>query len=343
MMPFLIRTTWRKVLPACLAILTLTSTRGWAVEPPRPEAILVFGHANPDTDSIVGAIATADLLNRTGRPAVAMAQGPVNPETAFVLKRFQLSAPPLLGTIAGRRIVLVDFTEPLQGPADLRDARQVLVVDHHKPAGLVGIEPPETWVQSVGSVNTILFEKYRELRVPIPKDLAGGMLCAILSDTVMYKSVTTTPRDRDAGAALAAVAGISDQKALGMEMFKIKSALEGASARSLALRDYKDFNMSGSKVGVGQLELVDLALVTGQKGELLAAMGELRKERGLHSIFLMLTDIMRESTEMLVVTDDTALVQRAFKAELKNQTLWLPGVMSRKKQVVPNLEGAFKL
>jgi manganese-dependent inorganic pyrophosphatase len=302
----------------------------------------VFGHANPDTDSIVGALATAHLLNQTGRPALAVAQGPVNAETAFVLKRLHLATPPLVGPVSGKRIALVDFTEPLQGPADLREAKQVLVVDHHKPAGLAGIEPPETWVQSVGSVNTILFEKCRDLKVPIPKDLAGGMLCAILSDTVMYRSVTTTPRDRDAGTALASLAGVADQKALGMEMFRIKSALEGASARSLVLRDYKDFSMSGTKVGVGQLELVDLALVTDRKGELLVAMGELRKEKGLHSLFLMLTDILRETTDMLVVTDDAALVQKAFKVELKNNALWLPGVMSRKKQVIPNLEGAFK-
>ncbi|MCE1204197.1 MAG: manganese-dependent inorganic pyrophosphatase [Holophagaceae bacterium] len=338
-----IRTICRKLLPASLILLPLAFAPARADESPRQESILVFGHANPDTDSVVGAMATAHLLSQTGRPSQAAIQGPVNAETAFVLKRFHLVTPSPLGSIAGRRVVLVDFTEPLQGPADLGKAKQVLVVDHHKPAGLAGSEPLEAWVQAVGSVNTILFEKYRDLQVPIPKELAGGMLCAILSDTVMYRSVTTTPRDRDAGTALAGLAGVPDQKALGMEMFKIKSALEGASARSLVLRDYKDFTMSGVKVGIGQLELVDLALVAGQRGEILAAMVELRKEKGLHSVFLMLTDILRETTEMLVVTDDVPLVQKAFKGEIKNNAIWLPGVMSRKKQVVPNLEGAFKL
>ncbi len=321
-----------------LASVTFAST----AEPVKQEPIMVFGHLNPDTDSIVGALAAANLLNATGRSAQAMAQGPANPETAFVLKRFGLVQPPLVGAVAGKRVAIVDFTDAPQGPADIQEAKLVFVADHHKLGGLKTAEPLEVQIQPVGSVNTILYELHRAQNAPISKGLAGGMLCAILSDTVMYKSVTTTPRDRDAGAALAKLAGVKDPKSLGLEMFKIKSAIEGVPARSLVIRDYKDFTMSGSRVGVGQLELVDLALVANQKADFLAAMGEIKKEKGLHSIFLMLTDIMRESTEMLVVTEDPAVVQKAFKAELKGSMLWLPGVMSRKKQVVPNLETAFK-
>jgi manganese-dependent inorganic pyrophosphatase len=340
MKPIRLRRLGRIFAAAILTILSLAGPGGRASAAEAP--IQVFGHQNPDTDSIVGALAAAELLNRTGRPAVAAAQGPVNPETAFVLKRFGLPEPAPVPKLAGQRIGLVDFSDASQGPADLADAKLVFIADHHKLGGLRTAEPLEAWIQPVGSVNTILFEVFKLNHLDISKSLAGGMLCAILSDTVIYKSVTTTPRDRDAAAALAKLAGVKDVRALGLDLFRAKSAIAGVPARDLVIRDYKTFVMGGTKVGVGQLELVDLALVAGQKDGFLAAMEQVKREQGLHSIFLMLTDIMRESTEMLVVTDDPAKVQKAFPGEIKGHVLLLPGVMSRKKQVVPNLEAAFK-
>ncbi len=331
-------------LVLCLALLLLLpASSSLAADAKAPaEPILVFGHKNPDTDSIAGAIAAAYLLEKTGRPALPMAQGAPNPETAFVLKKFGLKAPAALGPVAGKPVGIVDFNDAAQGPDDLKDARLVFIADHHKLGGLSTPAPLEAWLLPLGSANTVLYEMFQHYKVAVPKDIAGGMLCGILSDTVIFRSATTTERDKEAAKALAKTAGVADTKALGVELFKIKSAIDGTPAKELVLRDYKDFVMSGTKVGVGQLELVDLSLVKNAKKDLLAAMKQVKDEKGAHSIFLMLTDIMREGTELLFVTDDPAVVKAAFKTEPKGSEVWLPGVMSRKKQIIPNLEAVFK-
>ena len=166
------------------------------------------------------------------------------------------------------------------------------------------------------------------------------MLCAILSDTVIFKSPTCTPADRRAAEELAKIAGIEDLQALGMELFTAKSAVEGVAPRALICRDFKDFNMSGAKVGVGQLELVDLAIIEDRIPELLEELAVMKGE-GRHTAMLLLTDIMKEGSRLLMASDDPAKIAAAFGAELADK-IWLPGVMSRKKQVVPALEAAFK-
>ncbi len=177
--------------------------------------------------------------------------------------------------------------------------------------------------------------------IEIPKGIAGGLLCAILSDTVMFKSVTCTDADRSAVEALSKIAGVDDVMALGMEMFKVKSAVDGASMKDLVFRDYKDFEMGGKKVGIGQLEVVDLSLLDSVKDGLYDEIVKVKGE-GRHSVFLLLTDIMKEGSEMLIVSDDPSVVEKAFGVKATGKSVWLDGVMSRKKQVVPNFEGAFK-
>ncbi len=167
------------------------------------------------------------------------------------------------------------------------------------------------------------------------------MLCAILSDTVIFKSATCTDKDKEAAEALAKIAGETDLQALGMEMFKVKSAVEGTPIRELVERDYKDFNMSGKKVGIGQLEVVDLSILDGVKDDLAKDIKALKEEGGRHSVFLLLTDIMKEGSEMLIASDDESVVEKAFGKAPEGGRVWLDGVMSRKKQVVPNFEKAF--
>jgi manganese-dependent inorganic pyrophosphatase len=162
-----------------------------------------------------------------------------------------------------------------------------------------------------------------------------------LSDTVIFKSATCTDKDKKIAEELAKIAGETDLQALGMEMFKVKSAIEGTPIRELVERDYKDFNMSGKKVGIGQLEVVDLSLLDSVKADLAKDIVALKEEGERHSVFLMLTDIMKEGTEMLIASDDPSVVEKAFGIAPEADKVWLDGVMSRKKQVVPNFEKAF--
>jgi len=304
-------------------------------------AVYVYGHKNPDSDSVCAAIALADLKSKIGVEAVPAVQGDLNPESNFILEKFGVSAPEIISSGAGKQVILVDHSDLAQSLDDLKDAEILGIVDHHKLGDVTTSNPLECWIWPVGCTCTVLKEMYGFFGVEIPKSIAGIMLCAILSDTVIFKSATCTDQDKEAADALAKIAGESDLAALGMEMFKVKSAVEGTPARELVLRDYKDFDMNGNKVGIGQLEVVDLSILDSVKPDLAEDIKALKAEGGRHSVFLLLTDIMKEGSEMLIASDDEAVVQKAFGTAPEGGKVWLEGVMSRKKQVVPNFEKAF--
>ena len=304
-------------------------------------SVYVFGHKNPDSDTVCSAIALADLKSKLGVACTATAQGELAPETKFILDKFGVAAPAVKTSFAGEKVFLVDTSDLTQLPDDIKQAEVLGIVDHHKLGDLTTSSPLECWIWPVGCTATVLTSMYKFHGIEIPKNIAGIMLCAILSDTVIFKSPTCTPADKEAAAALGKVAGISDLAALGMEMFKVKSAVEGTPARELVLRDYKDFNMNGTKVGIGQLEVVDLSILDGVKADLAADIAALKAEKGNHSVFLLLTDIMKEGSEILIASDDASVVEKAFGAKPVDGKAWLPKVMSRKKDVVPKFEKVF--
>jgi manganese-dependent inorganic pyrophosphatase len=303
-------------------------------------AALVVGHKNPDTDSVVSAIAVADIMTKRGIESKPVTQGAVTPETAFVLDKFGLATPEVVASVAGQKVILVDHSDLPQAPADLSEAEVIAIVDHHKLGDVTTSSPLLMWVWPAGCTGTVIKAMYDFYGIEVPRNIAGGLLCAILSDTVIFKSPTTTDDDKKAVEALCKIAGVSDYAALGMDMFKVKSAVDGVPARELVFRDYKDFDMSGKKVGIGQLEVIDIAMLDKIKGDLAAELAVVKKE-GRHSVFLLLTDIMKEGSEMLICSDDPTVVQKAFGVA-GEKSVWLPKVMSRKKDVVPKFEAVFK-
>ena len=302
---------------------------------------LVFGHKNPDTDSVCAAIALADLKKKLGEDIAPAVQGELNPESKFVLDKFGVAAPEVVTSYAGKDVYLVDHSDLSQSPDDLAEANILGIVDHHKLGDVTTGQPLECWIWPVGCTCTVIASMYNYMDVEIPKDMAGIMLCAILSDTVIFKSATCTDADKKICAQLAEICGEGDLEALGIEMFKVKSAVEGTPIRELVYRDYKDFNMNGNGVGCGQLELVDLSIVDGIKADLEADIKAVKEEKGHHTVLLMLTDIMKEGTELLVVSDDESVVEKSFGEKPVDGKCWLPGIMSRKKQIVPFLEKTF--
>lgn len=301
----------------------------------------VFGHTIPDSDSTVGAISLSYLKNQLGEDTIPSRQGELNPETEFILNKFAYEKPLLKTEYAGEKVYLIDFMESSQSPEDINKATILGIVDHHKLGDLKTATPLEMWVRPVGCSNTIVKQMFDYYNVKIPKDLAGMMMCAILSDTVIFKSPTCTKEDTKACKALAKIAGIEDYKALGMEMFIVKSDVLNATKRELVLRDFKDFNMGGNKISVGQLEVVDLSVFDSMKEELFEAMAELKAEGNRNSVLLLLTDIMQEGSQLLVLSDNNEKIENAFGVTLENQQVWLPKVMSRKKQIIPFLEKEF--
>jgi len=301
----------------------------------------VFGHTTPDSDSIVGAYSLSYLKNQLGEDCIPTRQGEINPETAFILKRFGFEEPLLKTSYAGENVYLIDFMESSQSPEDINEATILGIVDHHKLGDLKTSTPLEMWVRPVGCSNTIVKQMFDLYNVEIPKDLAGMMLCAILSDTVIFKSPTCTKEDTKAVKELAEIAGIDDPKALGMEMFIVKSDVLNDSKEALVRRDFKEFNMGGEKVGIGQLEVVDLTVFDDMKDELFTAMQKVKDENGRHTLLLLLTDIMQEGSQLLVLSNDSSKVETAFDVKLEDKQVWLPSVMSRKKQIIPFLEKQF--
>ncbi len=304
-------------------------------------ATYIFGHTTPDTDSIVGAISLSYLKNQLGEDCIPTRQGEPNPETQWILNKFGFEAPELKTSYAGENVYLIDFMESSQSPDDIAEATILGIVDHHKLGDLKTDAPLEMWVRPVGCSNTIVKQMFDYYDVKIPKDLAGMMMCAILSDTVIFKSPTCTKEDTKACKELAEIAGVEDYKALGMEMFIVKSNVLNATPRELVLRDFKDFNMNGNKIGVGQLEVVDLSVFDTMKEDLFAAMKALKEEGGRHTVLLLLTDIMQEGSQLLVLSDEPEKIENAFDVKLAEDQVWLKGVMSRKKQIIPFLEKQF--
>ena len=306
--------------------------------------VLVVGHKNPDSDSIFSAISLAYLKSQLGTPAVAVAQGQPNSETQFVLDYFGLQAPALALKVAGNKVVLVDHNTYAQAPDDIKDAEIVGIVDHHNLGGVLTGEPIEVLIKPVGSTNTIIWQLYERAGVAIPSSIAGGMLSAIFSDTLVFRSPTTTDLDRTAVKRLASIVNIEDIEKYGQQMLLAGEAdLATAPIQSLLQRDFKNFEMNGSKVGVAQLAAIGFDRLIDRKDAFLAEMQKLKKEQDYISLVLMLTDIEAGGTELLVVGENQSEIGSAFNVSMRNNSAWAAGVMSRKKQVVPVLEKVFDI
>lgn len=314
--------------------------------------VFVVGHKNPDTDSVCSAISFAYLWNewkKTRRldemmkldfDAIPAVQGDLNAETKFVLEKFGFDAPKKISDATGKKIALVDHTEKAQSLDNLDRGEIVAIVDHHKIGDITTPNPILFLSLPVGSTATVLKILYDKTGVKVPKNIAGIMLASILSDTVIFKSATTTELDKKVAEELAKIAGIDDLIKFGIEVKSKLSEVKELSAREIVMRDFKDFVMGGKRVGIGQIELLDLSLIENRKDEIYSELVK-KKSEGYHSVFLMLTDIMKGGTELMVVTDEPEIVRKAFGKDLEGKSVWLENVMSRKKQVVPPLEKAF--
>jgi len=304
--------------------------------------LYVCGHKIPDSDSVIAAIAMSYLQNKLGVEATAVRQGDINPETKYILDKFQLKAPDLKTSFSNCDMFLVDYNNYTEAPDDIKKANIVGIVDHHKLGGLITSSPLECWIRPVGCTNTIIKEVFDYHDVKIPQDIAGAMMCAILSDTVIFKSPTCTKIDTKITKELAKIAQIKDFKTIGIEMFKVKSQIDGVPIRKLVKRDFKNFDMNGAKVGIGQLEVVDLSIFDNIKNQLINNIEALRIEEECDTVLLLLTDIMAMGSQILVSSQSSTVVENAFNVKIIDNQFWLQGCLSRKKQVVPFLEPAFK-
>lgn len=305
--------------------------------------IAVFGHTNPDTDAITAAMVYANFLRRSGKDAVAYRLGELNKETEFVLRAAGVEAPPVLTEVpAGAFVALVDHNESAQSVPNLPELSVKFVVDHHKLGDLSTNEPIFMRFEPLGSTGTILAKMHRDANLAIEPLDARLMLSAILSDTLHFRSPTTTPEDREVVSYLAQIAELADVSAYAGEMFAAKSDLGDVPAERLLKMDYKVFEFAGKPYGLGVVETTNPGYVMGRAAELLEAMDHEKAEAGLAGVLLSVVDILNETNKTLVLSaTEEKILREAFAANIEGHVADLGPRISRKKQVVPTLEAYF--
>jgi len=300
----------------------------------------VIGHQQPDTDAICSALAYARLKQAQGIEAVPARAGELNPETEFVLDRWDVPSPTRLDDATDEELLLVDHNEYSQAVVGARDATIRAVVDHHRIGDLRTSEPILFRAEPVGSTATILTSLFHDADVEIDTETAGLLLGGLLSDTVVLRSPTTTDRDRTVAQELAATAGV-DYEVYGKELLQQKSKLGEKAPREMVLGDFKEFVFGSHTVGIGQIETVEPEQVLDQRDAVLAAMDDIVSEREYSSLLLVVTNLLEEDSTALIAGDHVEAVGDALGTTFTDREAFLPGVMSRKKQVVPPLEDAF--
>ncbi len=303
---------------------------------------LVFGHQNPDTDAIGAAIVFAHLQNELGKDVEAVALGTPNEETQFALSTFGLEAPRVITSVKPEAdsVMLVDHNEFQQSAVDIADVAILSVVDHHRIANFETANPLYYRAEPVGCTSTIVLKLYKEANVSVPKEIAGIMLSAIVSDTLLFKSPTCTPEDVAAAKELAEIAAV-DVESYGLDMLKAGTNLSTKSVDTLLDLDAKSFPMGDKKVRIAQVNTVDIAEVLERQAEFEQVMAAENGRNGYDLFLLVITNILDSDSELLVVGEPKANVQEAFGVTLNNNRAFLPGVVSRKKQVVPQLTETF--
>lgn len=302
---------------------------------------LVFGHKSPDTDATCSAIVWAWFLSHHEPDAAeARVLGTPNTEAAFVLKRWGFDTPALLTDVTeGQPVVIVDTNNPAELPSGINKAAIQAIIDHHMLVG--GLEtksPIEITIRPVACTATLLFQLMGGHAGHAPDGIRGLILSAILSDTLEFRSPTTTPVDRQIAERLAHDLGIDIPK-YAAEMFAAKSDVSAFSDAELLRMDSKEYTVDGTELRVSVLETTSPATLLARKAALMAAMPAVAREDGADQVLLFVIDILREEATMLIPNDlSRQIAERSFGATVTGDTVVLPGIMSRKKQIIPALK-----
>ena len=298
------------------------------------EKTLIFGHKNPDTDSITSSLVMANFETKLGNNVEACRLGNWNKQTEKVLNYLGIEAPRLIENIEdGQNVILVDHNSPKESVDNLENANILKVVDHHKLA-LETSYPLFYRAEPVGCTETVMFKLYKENNIEINKTIATLMVSAIISDTLLLKSPTTTEEDKAAVAELAKIAGI-DPEVYGLDMLKAGTDLSSFSIDEILHLDAKKIDFKEVKSIVNQVNTASIPEVMKMKSDLEARMNEIINEEDLDLFMLLITDIVNSNSQVIALGKNASLVEKAYNVKLENNTALLEGVVSRKKQVVP--------
>jgi manganese-dependent inorganic pyrophosphatase len=303
--------------------------------------IKVFGHKSPDTDSTGSPLIWAWYLSEVrGQPAEAKLLGEPNTEAAFVLQKWGVEKPEIISDVsADDKVVIVDTNNPAELPASINDADIIQIIDHHKLAG--GLEtraPIDITIKPLACTATIMHNLMGPNESRMTDKIKGLMLSCILSDTLEFRSPTTTDQDKALAETLAKDLGI-DLSAYASEMFEAKSDVSAFSDAELLRMDSKEYAVGDTKFRVSVLETTAPKIVLDRKASLMETMGTVAQEDGVDQVLLFVVDILNEEATLLVPNELVKTVaEKSFDAQVDGDTVVLPGVMSRKKQIIPSLK-----
>ena len=303
--------------------------------------IKVFGHKSPDTDSTGSPIIWAWYLSEVkGTPAAPVLLGEPNTEAAFVLKHWGLDKPAIISDVtADDSVVIVDTNNPAELPPSVNDAKILGIIDHHLLVGGIKTKTPiDITIRPLACTATIMHDLMGDALAKAPKAIKGAMLSCILSDTLEFRSPTTTAHDKAVAEKLAADLGVSIN-ALATAMFEAKSDVSAFSDAELLRMDSKEYNVAGKELRVSVLETTAPKVVLDRKDSLMKSMVDVAKEDGADQVLLFVVDIIKEEATLLVPNDLVKqLAEASFGANVTGDTVVLPGIMSRKKQIIPALK-----
>ena len=303
------------------------------------EEILIFGHKNPDTDSICSAMVKERLNIKNGHNnSKAKRLGAINKETKYVLDYLKLEAPELIESVEeGQKVILVDHNEFSQSVNGIENAKIIGVVDHHRIANFETSEPLYYTARPYGCTCTILYKDFVEKGLEISKEDAILMASAIISDTLLLKSPTTTKHDVKALEELEKIAGI-DIKEYGLEMLKAGTDLNEFSEDELINLDAKTIEKNGEKIIIAQVNTISIDDVLKRQEKLEEAINKAIEEKELSLFVFTITDILNSNSKLIVLGKKASVTEKAFEKKLENNTMFLEGVVSRKKQILPNID-----
>ena len=296
------------------------------------EKILVFGHKNPDTDTICSSLVKSILeMKKNNKEVIAARLGNVNKETQFILDYLKIDAPVLIEKLEkDQEVILVDHNEFAQS------ADGIEVIDHHRIYGFQTAEPLYYTAKPYGCTCTILYNMFKEENIEIEKLEATLMASAIISDTLLLKSPTTTKKDVEALEALAKIANI-DINTYGLDMLKAGTDLSSFSINEILNLDAKKVNIKGKNVIINQVNTASIPDVMEMKEKLEAGMNEIIEKENLDLFLLLITDIVNSDSQAIALGKEAALIEKSYNVKLENNTALLKGIVSRKKQVIPVL------
>lgn len=302
------------------------------------EKMLIFGHKSPDTDTICSAIVMENLQKKLGKEVEAVRLGNLNKETEYVLNYLGVNAPRMIEKVEdGQEVILVDHNEFSQSVDNIENAKIKMVVDHHRICDFQTSEPLYYRAEPVGCTCTILYKLYKENNIEIDKTIASLMMSAIISDTLLLKSPTKTVEDENAVKELEKISGLNAQ-VYGLDMLKAGTDLSGFTADELIYLDCKVCTLKDKNAKVAQVNTADINDMMNRKEEIEQAINADIKKNNLDLFVFAITDIINSNSQAIVLGKNTDIFERGFNKKLEDNTAFLPGVVSRKKQILPVLQ-----